>query len=310
MATRSITTRSRTWSRQRVRENIAGYLFILPWIIGFLIFVAGAMIFSLGLSFFNADMLTTAKFVGFDNYRQLFLEDNLWWTAVKNTAYYTFVGVPLHVVLALAIALLLNQQIIGLSVFRTIYYLPAVVSGVAVAILWIWLLHPEFGLINGFLGMFGIRGPNWLFSETWAMPALIIMSCWGIGSSMVIFLAGLQGVPQALYDAARVDGANSLATFWHVTVPMITPTIFFSVVMGIISSFQMFTQAFIMTKGGPNNATITAVMHIYRRAFEQFHFGYASALAWVLFAIILVFTLLTVRSSAAWVYYEGEVRKG
>jgi len=300
---------SRTRLGLRTRENIAGYLFIMPWIIGFLVFVAGAMLYSFGLSFFNADMMSAPEFIGAENYRKLLVQDELAWIALRNTAYYTFVNVPLHVLLALLVAALLNQRILGLSVFRTIYYLPSVVSGVAVAILWIWLLHPDFGVINGFLGLFGVVGPQWLYSESWAMPALILMSLWGIGGSMVIFLAGLQGVPQSLYDAAKVDGANAVTTFRYVTVPLITPTIFFSLVMGIISSFQMFTQAYIMTQGGPNNATMTAVMNIYTKGFQQFQFGYASALAWVLFAIILLFTMMIVRSSAAWVYYEGEVRK-
>ena len=294
---------------ERIYQNLVGYLFIAPWLIGFTVFIAGAMIYSFGLSFFNSDMMNPPRFVGLANYQTSLFQDSLWLRALTNTAYYTFVSVPLQVILALLLAILLNARIAAQSVFRTIYYLPAVVSGVAVAILWIWLINPDYGLINGIIGIFGLQGPAWLFSETWAMPSIILMSLWHIGGSMVIFLAGLQGVPQSLYEAARVDGANNVATFRHVTVPMITPTILFNLILGIIAAFQLFTEPFVMTGGGPNNATVTAVMHIYNRGFQQFHFGYASALAWILFAVILVFSLLVLRSSAAWVYYEGELRK-
>ncbi|MEZ4864606.1 MAG: sugar ABC transporter permease [Caldilineaceae bacterium] len=293
----------------RAREEIAGYLFILPWLFGFLLFTAGAMLYSLYLSFYDTDFLSKFEFVGLANYAQMLFADELWPKAIANTAYYAFVAVPLMTIMALLIALLLNQQVIGLSLFRTIYYLPSVVQGVAVAILWVWLFHPEFGLINGLIGLFGLPGPLWLATEEWAMPAIIIMSLWGVGGSMIIFLAGLQGIPQSLYDAAKIDGAGPLACFWHVTVPMMTPTIFFSLILGLIGSFQMFTQAYVMTRGGPNNATLTYVMHIYNKGFRQFYFGYASALAWVLFLIILLFTLLILKSSTVWVYYEGELKK-
>jgi multiple sugar transport system permease protein len=293
----------------RAREELAGYLFILPWLIGFLVFTAGAMIYSLYLSFFEADFLSQFTFVGLANYAQMLFSDELWPKAIGNTAYFAFVSVPLLTILALLIALLLNQKVIGLSILRTIYYLPSVVQGVAVAILWVWLFHPEFGPINGLLRVVGLPGPTWLSSSTWAMPAIIMMSLWGVGGSMIIFLAGLQGIPQSLYDAAAIDGAGSLRSFWHITIPMMTPTIFFSLILGLIGSFQMFTQAYVMTRGGPNNATLTYVMLIYNKGFQQFHFGYAAALAWVLFIIILVFTLLILKSSTVWVYYEGELRK-
>jgi len=304
------TTRSRRPRfGMRAREEVAGYLFILPWLIGFLVFTAGAMIYSLYLSFFDADFLTQSTFTGVTNYTQMFTDDALWFKAMRNTLYYSFISVPLLTILALVIALLLNQKVVGLSFFRTIYYLPSVVQGVAVAILWVWLFHPDFGPINGLLGLFGLSGPAWLSTEEWAMPAIIIMSLWGVGGSMIIFLAGLQGISQSFYDAASIDGAGPLASFWHITVPMMTPTIFFSLVLGLIGSFQMFTQAYVMTRGGPNNATLTYVMHIYNKGFQQFHFGYASALAWVLFIVILLFTMLILKSSTAWVYYEGELKK-
>lgn len=296
------------WQRRRWRQNIAGYLFIAPWLIGFVIFTAGAMITSAGLSFYQTDMLSPGKFVGLQNFQTLFTDDSLWWKSLFNTAYYTFALVPIYTILALLIAMLLNQRIVGRDLFRSIYYLPAVVSGVAVSILWIWIFHPYYGLLNGALSVVGIHGPAWLNDVRWAMPALIIMGLWGAGGSMIIFLAGLQGVPASLYEAAKIDGAGTLSCFRHVTLPMMTPTIFFSVIMGIIGAFQMFTQAYVTTHGGPNNATMTAVLAIYSRAFQQFRFGYASAMAWVLFAVILVFTLLIVRSGTSWVYYEGELK--
>ncbi len=308
MALHTVPTKRRRLG-MRAREEIAGYLFIMPWLLGFLIFTAGAMLYSLYLSFFKADFLSEFSFVGLANYAQMLFEDDLWPKSIRNTAYYSFVSVPLLTILALLIALLLNQKVLGLSIFRTIYYLPSVVQGVAVAILWVWLFHPEYGPINGLLGVFGLSGPAWLSTEQWAMPAIIIMSLWGVGGSMIIFLAGLQGIPQSLYDAAEIDGAGPLSCFWNITVPMMTPTIFFSLILGMIGSFQMFTQAYVMTRGGPNNATLTYVMHIYNKGFRQFHFGYASALAWVLFLLILLLTVLILKSSSAWVYYEGELKK-
>jgi multiple sugar transport system permease protein len=292
---------------QRQREELAAYLFIAPWLVGFLIFTVGAMLASLGLSFVETDLLTTMHFVGLDNYLRLgrdrFVGQALWVTTL-----YTFATVPLGTGLALGIALLLNQNLPLRSLFRTIYYLPSVVSGVAVAILWRWIYHPEFGLINSLLAQIGIDGPRWLFSREWALPALILMTLWSVGGNMLIFLAGLQGIPTELYDAAHVDGASAWRRFWHVTVPMLTPTIFFNLVLSIIGSYQVFTTAFVMTEGGPGSATLMLVLLLYRVAFQQFHFGYASAIAWLIFAIILVFTLLIIRSATQWVYYAGEER--
>jgi multiple sugar transport system permease protein len=289
-------------------EEIGGYLFILPWIIGFIAFTLGPMVYSLYLGFVDTDILTHTDWVGLANYRDM-LVDPLWIKSMRNTAYYTFVMVPLSTLGSLVLAVLLNQEIKLLSLFRTIYYLPSVLSGVAVALLWVWILNRDFGIVNGALRIFGIRGPAWLQSEQWAMPALILMSLWGVGGNMIIFLAGLQGVPSSLYDASKIDGAGTFSSFWHITVPMITPTIFFSLVMGIINSFQVFTQAYVMTSGGPNNATLTQVLYLYNKGFKQFHFGYASAIAWALFGIILIFTAAMIKGSAIWVYYEGDLRK-
>lgn len=293
---------------QRAREEIGGYLFITPWLVHLVVLLIGPMIYSLILGFIDTDILTYTKWVGLDNYRSMFA-DPLWQKSMRNTVYYTFVLVPLATAGSLVLAVLLNQKVVLLSLWRTIYYLPSVISGVAVALLWVWILNRDFGIVNGALRVVGIQGPAWLQSEEWAMPALILMGLWGMGGSIIIFLAALQGVPESLYDAGKIDGAGTFRLFFHITVPMITPTLFFSLVMGIISSFQVFTSAYVMTDGGPNNATLTQVLYLYRKAFRQFHFGYAAAMAWVLFAVIMVFTLMMVRSSALWVYYEGELKK-
>jgi multiple sugar transport system permease protein len=263
------------------------------------------MLFSFGLSFFESDLLTQTYFVGFENYQELF-QDALFWQSLKVTFIYAFCSVPLVTITALLIALLLNQKIIGVGIWRTIYYLPTVISGVATSILWLQFFNPRAGFINSALALVGIQGPSWLFSSTWALPALIMVSVWGIGGNMLLYLAGLQNIPSHLYEAATIDGANAVRRFWHITIPMLTPTIFFNVIINLIGAFQLFTQPFVMTQGGPNNATITMVIYLYRKAFEQIRFGYASAVAWVLFAIIIAFTLLFQYSSRHWVYYEGE----
>jgi len=290
-------------------ENIAGYLFALPWLLHFVLLIAGAMIFSLAISLTETDLLTGYKFVGLKNYQNI-IKDPLFIKSLKVTAYYTFLVVPLGVCVALSIALILNQNVYGLGFWRLIYYLPSVVSGVAVAVLWTWVLNPRFGLLNAGLRALGVADPpRWIYSEVWAVPGFILMGLWGAGGAMLLYLAGLQSIPTQLYEAADIDGANRWHKFWRVTLPMLTPTIFFNMLMSIIGSFQVFTQVYVMTDGGPNNATLTMVLYLYRRGFINLKFGYASALAWVLFFIILIFTMAVVRSSVAWVYYEGELRK-
>jgi multiple sugar transport system permease protein len=292
----------------RAREEITAYLLISPWIIGFLIFTVGALIFSLAISFYQTDLLSPARFIGLGNYQEMFFGDELFWKALRVTSLYTLGVVPLQVGLGLIIALLLNQRVVGLGIWRTIFYLPSVVSGVAVAMIWIWFFHPDFGLFNAILANFGIQGPSWLYSEKWALPSLVLMGVWGVGPGMLIFLAGLQGIPRELYEAAQIDGAGAGRQFLYITLPMISPQILFNTVMGIIGSYQVFTASFVMTQGGPNNATLTMVLYLYRRGFLMARFGYASALAWVLFAIIMAFTLLTLRSSRSAVFYEGQPR--
>ena len=266
------------------------------------------MIFSFMISLTKTDLLTGYTYIGFENYVTM-VNDPLFWKSLRVTAYYTFVLVPSSVVIALAIALLMNQKVFFVGTWRVIYYLPSVVQGVAVAILWGYVLNPRFGLLNQGLAFFGIEGPRWLYSEQWAVPGFILMGVWGAGGTMLLYLAGLQGIPTTLYEAAEIDGANAWHRFRHVTIPMLSPTIYFNVLISIIASFQVFTQAYILTEGGPNNATLTQVLYLYRKGFQDFRFGYASALAWALFVIIFIFAMLVVKSSDAWVHYEGELKK-
>lgn len=288
----------------RRKKAIEGYLFASPWILGFFIFTAGPMIASLFLSFCRYDVLTTLEWIGLRNYKEIFNSD-LFWKALYNTLYWVIIGVPLRQLMALILALLNNQQIRGKPLFRTIFYIPSVVSGVALAMLWVWLFEPSVGLINTLLRFLGVNNPPlWLGSEEWSKPALIIMSLWGVGQGMVIYLAGLQDIPQQLYEAAEIDGAGVWYKFWKITIPLLTPSIFFNFIMGVIGSFQVFTQAYVMTRGGPLYSTYFYVLYIYDEGFQYMHMGYASALAWILFLIILFFTLLQLKSSGRWVVYE------
>jgi len=284
------------------REAIAGYLFISPWIIGFLVFV----LFSIGMAFYVSltkwDMISDKVWVGFGNYSAM-LGESLFWQALKVTLLYAIFSVPLGVAVGFMIALLLNQRLRGLSFWRTVYYLPAVLSGVAVSLMWMWVLNPNFGVINLMLSYIGINGPGWFTDPAWALPSLVLMSLWGAGAGMVIYLAGLQGIPTELYESAQIDGAGPLRKFWNITVPMVSPVLFFNVIMGTIGSFQTFTEAYVVTNGGPKNATLLYSLYLYTNAFKYFKMGYASALAWVLFLIILLLTLLLFWSSKKWVHY-------
>ncbi|HEY3078701.1 MAG TPA: sugar ABC transporter permease [Chloroflexota bacterium] len=289
-------------------ENVAGFLFISPWLARFFLYEAGPVLAAMYLSLTNYDLLTGADFTGLRNYQLMFGRDPLFWHTLRITAIYSVVGVLLQTLLGIALALLLNARIRGITVYRTIFYLPSVVSGVAVSYMWLWVLNPEGGILNTLLSYVGIVGPNWLFSLEWALPTFILMSLWGLGGGMILYLAGLQGVSTELYEAAALDGAGSWSKFWHITVPMISPVIFFNVVIGMINSFQVFTGSYIMTRGGPANATLFYVLYLYRHAFENFRMGYASALAMVLFMIILSLTILSFRLSSRLVYYEGRSR--
>ena len=293
---------------ERTREMLSAYLLIAPTVIGLIVFYVAPMVFSLRLTLFKADMLTEPEFVGLANFTKLFSQE-LWRKSMFNTAYYTLGSVPLSISVGFLIALMLNQRVKLLGLFRVIYYLPSVVSGVAVALLWMWLLNRDYGLVNGFLKLFGVRGPSWMHSEEWAIPAMIMMSLWGVGGGMIIFLGGLQSIPEALYDAAKIDGAGAVQCFRHITVPMMTPTIFFNLITGMIGSFQVFTQAFFIMDKGTATASLTQVLYLYSQAFQKFRFGYASAVAWVLFVVIMILTLFIFRSSTSWVYYESGVNR-
>lgn len=287
------------------REAVDGYLFALPWIIGFAVFVAVPFVSSFFLSFTSYRIGGAMSYIGIGNYQQIFTQDPLFWPSLYNTFYYVIFSVSLGVIASLLMALLMNNKVRGIAFFRTSVYVPSVVSGVALSFLWLFLLDPSIGLLDYVLRQIGLTAPLWLQSEVWAKPALILMRLSTVGgATMVIFLAGLQGVPQALYEAAEIDGASRLTRFWHVTLPMISPVMLFNVVVGIIGGFQIFTEAYVMTEGGPNNATMFYVLHLYNTAFYWGHLGLGSALAWVLFVIILVFTLIQLRVADQWVYYE------
>jgi len=304
--------------KQARREALAFYFFISPWIIGMLCFTLGPVVASLFLSFTKYSPGVGYKlpvWLGLENYRAL-LHDKVFWKSLQVTAYYTVLSVPVGIIASLSLAVLLNQDVPALSIFRTIYYLPSVITGVAVAFLWQWILNPQFGIVNYIIGLLvgpsgiiplGIQGPKWFFSEEWAVPGLVLMSLWGLGGPMLIYLASLQGVPTPLYDAATIDGANAWQRFRHVTIPMISPVILFTFITGMIGSFQVFTQAYVISggRGGPNYATMFYVLNIFMNAFRFYRMGYASALAWILFWIILALTLLSLRVSRTMVYYEA-----
>jgi len=293
-----------TLQKLRTKEQVAGILFVLPWILGLLLFVGGSVVASFFISLTDWNLLSPPEWVGLGNYTKLIFDDPLVRKSLMVSSLYTIVSVPLGLSLALLIAVGLNRPCPGRYILRTIYYLPSVISGVAVAMLWQWIYNPEFGLANTILRFFSLPTPGWLTSEVWALPALILMSLWGIGGAMVIYLAGLQTIPPYLYEAALIDGAGRWNLFRHVTLPMLSPVLFFTIIMGVIGSFQVFTQAAIMTNGGPANATLMFVLYVYRNAFEWLQMGYASALAWLFFLVVFGLTLLNFLLAKHWVYYE------
>jgi multiple sugar transport system permease protein len=289
-------------------EAFWGFLFILPWLIGFLCFTAGPMLTSLWLSLTKYD-LHSMEFVGAENYRRLLVVDPLFWKALNNTLTYAVFAVPLGICGSLALAILLNQNVRGVRLFRTLFYLPSMVPAVASAILWQWVFNTDNGVLNMGLGFFGVPPVQWLQDEHWTMPAFILMSLWGIGGArMIIFLAGLQGISETYYEASRIDGASPWQRFRYVTLPLLSPVMFFNLMLGIIGAFQVFTSAYVMTGGGPNNASLFYALYLFRNAFEYFKLGKASALAWILFAILLIVSMIQFRMSRRWVYYEGAER--
>ena len=289
------------------QEAVYGLLFVAPWIVGFLLWVAGPMLASFALVFTDWHILSTPTFVGLENIRTI-LADKFVGIALFNTAYFTFIYVPLNLAVALGLAMLVNMQSRWIGAMRTVYYLPSVTPAVAYTVLWIWMLNADYGLVNLLLKQVGVKGPRWLGDPAWAKLALILMSIWGFGSVALIFLAALQGVPEALYEAAALDGAGQLAKFWNVTLPMISPAILFNLVIGMINSFQIFTSAYVIAQGGqpggPVNSTLFLVIYLYNAGFRDFEMGYASTLAWLLFLIVLLLTLLQFAISRRWVHYE------
>ena len=288
-------------------ESLNAWLFVAPWVIGFILFTGGPILASLILSFTHWDIVNPPQWAGLENYQDM-LQDDLFFQSLKVTTIYAVVAVPLQIIVGLLIAILLNTKIRLIGLYRTLFYLPAILPIVSVAVMWRWILSRDWGLINWFLSLLGVQGPGWLSEPEWVLPALILMSLWGVGAGMLIYLAGLQGIPTDLYEAAKVDGAGMWALFRYVTLPMISPVILFQLVVGLIGAFQVFSQPFIMTQGGPQNASLFYLLHLFRNAFEFFRMGYASALSWILFIYIAILTAIIFRFSAAWVFYEGEIK--
>lgn len=299
---------------RRRREALEGYLFVLPWLFGFLVFTAGPMLASLGLSFTKWNLLQPPTWNGVANYQRM-LGDSTFWHALGVTVRYTLISVPARLLLALALALLLTHRLRGMNTFRTIYFLPAIIGGIPVALLWSWVFQPEFGILNHLLSLIGIAGPKWLADPDTALFAVIIISLWnGFGVPMLIFIAGLQNIPAHLYESAELDGANARARLWHITLPMLSPTLFFLLVNQVIESFLIFDILYGLTPpggslGAPARSTLAYLLYFYQTGFSFYEMGYASALVWVLLVIVLLMTAAIFRSSSLWVFYESEVKK-
>ncbi len=294
--------------RMAKREERAAFLFATPWLLGLILFVVGPILASVALSVTNWNLISTPRFVGLRNYQDM-IDDRNFWQSIRVTLIYTVLAVPLYQVAGLSLALLLNQRVRGMYLFRTILFLPAVLSGVAVAALWVSLLNPDLGVVNQALRGIGIDDPpRWLSSPTWAVPAIVLMGLWGVGGSAIIYLAGLQNIPPALYNAARIDGAGRWQTFRRITLPLLTPTLLFTLLIGLIEAFQVFDTAFILggSRGGTRGSMLFYVLNIWNEGFRNGRFGYASALAWVLVLAAAVVIVLIFVTSSKWVYYESE----
>lgn len=288
------------------RRTVIGYLFISPFILGFLLWFLIPALTAVWLTFTDWNLIRSPRYVGLDNITNLW-SDKLFWQALKVTTIYTLASVPIGLVTSFLLALLINTKVRGIALFRTIYYLPSIVPAVASAVLWAWIFNTDFGLANVALRAVGLPKIQWLQDPSWALPALIIMSLWGLGGSMVIYLAGLQGIPDVFYEAAEIDGAGRWSQLWNITIPLISPVIFFNLIIGIIGTFQVFTAGFLITDGGPQNSTLFYVLYLYRNGFEFLKMGYAAALAWVLFLVIMALTLLVFKYVGGMVHYEDSV---
>lgn len=297
-------------SRRKGRgAGIAPWLFISPWILGFLFFTLGPLAFSFYMSLHDWPVVGQRTFVGLDNYATMLRKDPQFWTSLWITVKFAALFVPLNIVLSFGLAVLLNLNLRGTALFRTAFYLPSVISGVALVMIWSWIYSKDYGLLNYMLSFAGIAGPNWLGDTSWSIVAITIASLWGLGGSMLIFLAGLQSVPKELYEAARVSGVPVWAQIIHITLPMLSPMLLFTFITSIISAFQQLTIALLLTKGGPVGSTYFLAMYIYDNAFKFHDMGYAASMSWVMFLVVLGLSMLVMRWSAAWVYYEGEVKK-
>ncbi|WP_424769327.1 carbohydrate ABC transporter permease [Paenibacillus sp. sgz302251] len=292
------------------KEMWWGILFALPAILGFLLFTLGPMLASLVLTFTDLRLVNTPKFIGLENYIQMFRSsDGLFYKSLSSTFKYVFMSIPLNIVFTFFLAILMNQKIWGKALFRTVFYLPTIVPVFASSMIWIWILDPDLGLLNNLLKSVGLPTSMWIYSADTVIPSLVVMGLWTTGNTMVIFLAGLQGIPNHLYEAIEVDGGNRLHKLLYITIPMMTPTIFFNLVLGFVGGFQIFAEAYIMTEGGPNNSSLFIVFYLYREAFQLSNMAYASTVAWFLFIIIMIFTYIVFKTSQKWVYYEGEGNK-
>jgi multiple sugar transport system permease protein len=291
-------------NRRSRRRLLVGLLFISPWILGFLIFTLYPFLATLYYSFTRYDIVSSPKWIGLSNYTHL-LHDHLFWLSLWNTGFYTVLEVPLSTVVAIGLAMLLNKKVRGLSIYRTVFYLPTVVPIVAGSIVWLWLFNPSFGIVNDALSALHIPGPGWMFSVAWSKPSFVLLGIWAVGAPMVIYLAALQGVPKEMYEVADLEGAGPWQRTWHVTLPMISPAIVFNSILGLVGALQYFTQAYVMTQGGPDNSTLFYSLYLYDEAFSYLHLGYASAMAWLLFIVVVVITIIFFWLSNKWVYYAG-----
>lgn len=292
-------------NKMQRREELTGYLFASPWIIGFLVFMAFPILASLYMSFTKYNLISAPQWVGLANYKNLLFRDAVFVKSLKNTLYYVIIATPINLAMGVLIAMLLNQKVRGIRFYRTVFYLPNVVSMVAIALLWQWILDPSFGLVNTMLEKIGIDGPSWLFDAQWSKPSLILMGMWNVGGSMVIYLAALQDIPASLYEAATIDGAGAVRKFFKITLPLLSPSIFFNFVMGIILGFQVFMQSFIMTGGGPMQSTYFYAYYLYDKAFTYRQMGSASSMAWILLIITFILTFIVSKTSSKWVYYQS-----
>ena len=304
MTDKTMTRGKRRMSTMRRNEAIAGYLFMLPLLLGIVFLTYGQFVYSLIISFTNKSVFAEAEFVGFRNYAKLLTEDFFFWKSIKATILYAFGSVIATQLAALAVAVLLNNKYLkGKAFFRTVFYIPSIVPAVASCLLWMWMFNPDFGLFNAVLKTLGLPTSKWIYAESSAVPSLILMSAWACGAPMVIYLSGLANVPPTLLEAVDIDGGGALTKFIHITLPMISPVLFYNTLMGIIGGFMTFTNSYVMTEGGPNNATLFVNYLIYRDAFQYNEFGYASALAWIVFLVLAVCTLVIFRFFGRKVYY-------